>query len=132
MTHEISTICDFLFGSIRTNLPMDTADVRTNCTDGKRDLHIQKGPYQRVQDIYSMEQKDDTFPFPEHKIQAYQDVKRSARVLPWNNGNTLQFSSPPMTQNNPRKAPGKIRARWSNKSRYIPMKTKRPNPQKQQ
>ena len=40
----------------------------------------------------------------------------------------FQFSAPPMMQNNPRKrAPGKIRARWSNKSRYNPMKTKRPN-----
>ena len=33
-----------------------------------------------------------------------------------------------MAQNNPRKgAPGKIRARWSNKSRYNPVKAKRPN-----
>ena len=54
---------------------------------------------------------------------------REVRVLPWSNsGNTFQFSAPPVTQNNPRKrAPGKIRARWSNKSRYNPMKTKRPN-----
>ena len=49
-------------------------------------------------------------------------------MLPWNSGNTFQFSAPQMTQTNPRKrAPGKIRARWSNKSRYNPMKTKRPN-----
>ena len=47
-----------------------------------------------------------------HKIQAYQDDKRGERVLQWNNGNTFQFSTPPMTQNNQRKrAPGKIRAR---------------------
>ena len=34
----------------------------------------------------------------------------------------------PVTQINPRKrAPGKIRARWSNKARYNPMKSKTPN-----
>ena len=27
MAHEISPICNFLFGSIRTNLPMDTVDI---------------------------------------------------------------------------------------------------------
>ena len=51
---------------------------------------------------------------------------REMRVLQW--GNTFQFLAPPMTQTNPRKrAPGKIRARWSNKARYNPMKMKRPN-----
>ena len=38
------------------------------------------------------------FPCMRYKIQAYQDDKRSETVLPWNNGNTFQFSAPPMTQ----------------------------------
>ena len=43
------------------------------------------------------------------KIQAYQDDKRSETVVLWNNGNTFQFSVPPMAQNNPRnRAPGKL------------------------
>ena len=69
------------------------------------------------------------FPSLRCKIQAYQEDQRSEKVLPWSNsGNTFQFSTPPVTQNNPRKgAPGKIRARWSNKSRYNTMNTKRPN-----
>ena len=59
-------------------------------------------------------------------IQAYKDDQRDEKVLQW--GNTFQFSAPPVTQTNPRKrAPGKIRARWSNKARYNPMKMKRPN-----
>ena len=67
------------------------------------------------------------FPSWRRKIQVYQEDKRSVMVLPWNNGNTFQFSALPW-QNNPRKrAPRKIRARWSNKSRYNPMKAKRPN-----
>ena len=69
------------------------------------------------------------FPSLRHNIQAYQDDQRSERVLPWvNNGNTFQFSAPPETQTNPRRRdPGKIRSRWSNKARYNPIKTKRPN-----
>ena len=68
------------------------------------------------------------FPSLRHKIQVYQDDKRSERAFPWNNGNAFQFSVPPMMQNNPgKRAPGKIRVRWSKKSRYNPMKTKRPN-----
>ena len=69
------------------------------------------------------------FPSLRHKIQAYHNDQRSKRVLQWgNNGDTFQFSAPQVTQTNPRKrAPGKIRARWSNKARYNPIKTKRPN-----
>ena len=49
-------------------------------------------------------------------------------MLPWNNGKMFQCSAPPVTQNNPRKrVPHKIRARWSNKSRYNLTKAKRPN-----
>ena len=40
----------------------------------------------------------------------------------------FKFSATPMTQNKARKrAPGKIRARWSNKSRCSPIKAKRLN-----
>ena len=51
-------------------------------------------------------------------------------MLPWgNNGDSsFQFFAPPVTQTNPgKRAPGKIRARWSNKTRYNPIKTKRSN-----
>ena len=63
------------------------------------------------------------------KIQAYKDEQRDEKVLQW--CNSFQFPTHPLTQTtqaNPRKrAPGKIRARWSIKARYNPMKTKRPN-----
>ena len=99
---------------------------RIGCMDGKRDLHIHKGPHHRFHDIHPMEQKGDNFPSLRHKIQAYQDNQKSEKVLQW--GNTFQFAALPVTQTNQRKrAPGKIRARWSSKSRNNPMKTKRPN-----
>ena len=60
------------------------------------------------------------------KIQVYKDEQRDEKVLQW--GNSLQVSTPPVTQTNLRKrAPGKIRARSSNKARYNPMNMKRPN-----
>ena len=130
MAHEISPICDFLFGSIRTNLLIDTVDIELT-------LWMVKGIYTYGKDhtaestIFTpWSRKVTPFPSLGCKIQAYQDDKRSERVLSWNNGNTFHFSAPSMTQNNPRKrAPGKIGARWSSKSRYNPMKTKRPNTQ---
>ena len=128
MACEISAIGDFLFGSIRTNLPMETVDVELT-------VQMVKGIYTYGKDhimdsmIFTPWSKKVTpFPSLRSKIQAYQDDKRSERVLPWNNGNIFQFSAPPMMQNNPKKrSPGKIKARWSNKSRYNPMKAKRPN-----
>ena len=66
------------------------------------------------------------FPSLRCKIQAYKDDQRNKKILQWDN--SFQFSAPPVTQTNPRKrTPGKVRARWSNKARYYPMKTKRPN-----
>ena len=66
------------------------------------------------------------FPSLRCKLQAYTDKQRDERVLQWDN--SFQFSAPPATQTNLRKrAPSKIRARWSNKARYNPMKMKRLN-----
>ena len=49
--------------------------------------------------------------------------------MPWNNGNPVQFSTPPKTPRNPKKhATGKIRTRWSNRNhRFNPIKTSRFN-----
>ena len=77
--------------------------------------------------IFTPQSKKMTpFPSLRHKIQAYQDDKRSERVLSWNNGTTFQFFAPPMMQNNRgKRAPGKIRPSWLNKPRYNTMKAKR-------
>ena len=118
MVCEISPICDFLFGSMRTSLLMDTADIELT-------VWMVKGIYTYRKD-HAMESmiftpwSKNVIPFPSlrHKIQVYQDYKRNERLLPWNNGNTFQFSAPSMTSRNSRKrAPGKIRARWLSKSR---------------
>ena len=65
MACEISPICDFLFGSIRTNLLMDTVDVEVTVWMVKGIYMYRKGQHHRVHNIHSMEQKGDTFPLPE-------------------------------------------------------------------
>ena len=56
-------------------------------------------------------------------------IKRQNTMIPWNNGNMVQFSAPPRTPRNPRKcATGKIRTRWSNRNhRFNPIKISRFN-----
>ena len=128
MPHVFSPICDFLCGLIRTGLLTDTVDVELT-------VQMVKGIYTYRKDhtiestIFTpWSKKGIPFLSFRHMIQAYQDDKRSETVLPWNNGNIFQFSAPSMTSRNPRKrATGKIRARQSSKSRYNPMKVRRPN-----
>ena len=102
---------------------------RIDCTDRKRVYMYRKDHTMESMIFTPWSKKVTPFPSLRHKIQAYQDYQWRERVLPWNNkGNTFHFSASPLTQNNPRKrAPGKIRARWSNKSRYNPMNTKKPH-----
>ena len=105
---------------------MDTVDVGLTVWMVKGIYNYRKDHTVESTIFTPWSKKVTPFPSLRHKIQAYQDDKRSERVLPWNNGNMFQFSAPPMMQNNPTKrASGKIRARWSNKSRYNPMKTKK-------
>ena len=72
------------------------------------------------------------FPSLRHKIQAFQDKRGHQMALPWNTGRTFQFFSPPnMPRNSRKRTPDKIRTRWSDKNRFNPIKTTRPNtPQK--
>ena len=91
MACEISPICDLLFRSIRTSLPMDTIDAELT-------VWMVKGIYTYRKDhtvesmIFTLRSKK-VIPFPSlrHKIQAYQDDKRGETELPCNNGKTFQF-----------------------------------------
>ena len=81
MACEISPICNFLFGSIRTNLWMDTVDVELT-------VQMVKGIYTYRKDhtvdsmIFTAWNKKVTpFPSLRCKIQAYQDDQRNVKVL---------------------------------------------------
>ena len=81
MACKISPICDFFFGSIRTNLLMDTVDVELT-------VWMVKGIYMYRKD-HTMEsmiftpwsKKVTPFPSLRCKIQAYQDDQRNEKVL---------------------------------------------------
>ena len=126
MVHEISPICNFLFGSIRTNLLTYLVDVELMVQMVKGIYTYRKDHTTESMTFIPWNKKVTPFPSLRHKIQPHQANQRNEKVLQW--GNTLRISAPPVTQTNPRKrTPGKIRARWSNKARYNPIKTKRPN-----
>ena len=98
---------------------------RTDCTDGKRHLHIQKGWHHGVHDIHSLR----------HKMQAYQDNQRSDRVLPWGNSghSSFQFSAPQWHRlNQERRFLAKSEPGGQTKLDTIPWRLKDPICQKQQ
>ena len=129
MARDISLICDFIFGSIRRNLPMDTVDV---------DLTVRmiKGIYtyhkdHTVESTICTPWSKTVTPFPSlrRKIQAFKDDMRQNVTMPWNNEHMVQFFAPPKTPRNLRKHTlGKIRTRWSKRNhRFNPIKTRRLN-----
>ena len=103
MAREISPICNVIFRLIRTCLPTDMVDT---------DLHVRtvKGIYTYRKDhttesmIFTPWSKK-VIPFPSlrWKIQAFQYDKRQEMTIPWNDGNTFQFSAPPKMPRNLRK-----------------------------
>ena len=101
MACEISPACDFLFGLIRISLLMDTVDVELTAWMVKG-IYMYRKDHTTESTIFTPWSKKVT-PLPSHrlKIQAHQENKRNETELPWNNGNTFQFSPPPMMSRNP-------------------------------
>ena len=125
MAREISPICNFIFGSICTGLPMDTVDVELM-------IRTVKGIYTYRKDnmakstVFSPWSRT-VIPFPSlcKKVQAFQDENR--QMSAWNKGHaTSYFSAPP--QPKCRCTLGKTRTRWSNwRNCFNPIKTKQYN-----
>ena len=58
----------------------------------------------------------------------FQDNKRQNTTIPWNDGNTVQFSAPPkITRNLRKQTTGKITTRWSGRNQFNPIKMRKPN-----
>ena len=89
MAHEISPICDFLFRSFRTSLPMDKVDVELTVQMAKGIYTYRKDPTAESMICDPWSKKVIPFPSLRHKIHAYQDDKRGETELPWNNGNNF-------------------------------------------
>ena len=90
MAREISPVCNFIFGSIQTGLPMDTVDV-------EHTVRTLKGIYTYRKDHMAKSMvfspwSTTIIPFPSlrRKIQAYQQTSA------WNKGHAmLYFSTQP-------------------------------------
>ena len=126
MAWEISPMCDFIFGSIRTSLLTDKVDVGLT-------IQVVKGIYKYRKDhtavstIFTWWSKK-VIPFPSLrcKIQAFWDDKRQEMALPWNDSSAFQLSAPPKMPRNPwKRTTGKIRTRWLGKNRFNPIKARR-------
>ena len=128
MAREISPICDFILRAIRTYLPTDSVDVDLTITTVKGIYTYRKDHTTGSTTFTPWNKKVLPFPSLRWKIEAFQDDKRQNTTIPWNDGNTVQFSAPPKMPRNPRKhTTGKIRARWSGRNQFNPKKTRRPN-----
>ena len=128
MAREIGPVCDFIFASICTSLPMNTVDVELT-TRMVKDIYTYRKDHMAESMVFSPWSRT-VIPFPSlwSKIQPFQDESRQA--MTWNNNNPMpQSSAPSKPKCNPRKcAPGKTRTRWSNqKHRFNPIKTDRFN-----
>ena len=118
MAREISPVCDFIFGSIRTNLQMDMVDLDLTIRMVKGIYTYQKDHTAESMIFTSWSKSIIPFPSLRCKIQVFQDEKRQSATSPWNNGSMVQFSAPPRSQKSPRNprkhAIGKTRTQWSN------------------
>ena len=93
MAREISPVCDFIFRSIHTGLPMDTVGVELM-------IRMVKGIYTYRKDhtaestVFSPWSRP-VIPFPSlcRKIQAFQDENRQATA--WDNNNAMPYLSAP-------------------------------------
>ena len=90
MAREISLICNFIFRSIHTGLPMDTVDMELM-------IRMVKGIYMYRKDhmaksmVFSPWNRT-VIPFPSlcKKIQVFQDENRQASV--WNKGHATSYT----------------------------------------
>ena len=128
MAREIRSICNFIFGMIRTCLLTDTVDVDLTVRRVKG-IYTYRKDHTTESTIFTLwSKKVILFPSLRWEIQAFQDDKRQNMTIPWNEGNAFQFSAPPKVPRNPRKhTTGKIRTRWSGRNRFNPIKMRRPN-----
>ena len=127
MAREINPVCDFIFESIHTGLPMDMVDVEFT-------IRVVKGIYKYRKDHMAkstmFSQWSGTItPFPslQRKIQVYQD--RNNQMLAWNKGHAESYF-PTQPQPKCRHTSGKTRTRWSNqRNKFNLIKTEHYNMQ---
>ena len=119
MTREISPMHDFIFGSIRTGLLMDTVDVELMVRMVKGIYTYRKDHMAKSTMFSTWSQTVSPFPSLQRKIQAYQD--KNNQMSAWNKGHAVPYF-PTQPQPKHRCTSGKTRSRWSNwRNRFNPI-----------
>ena len=96
-------MCDFMFGSIRTSLPMDTVDVdlTKQMVNG---IYMYRKDHMTESIIFTLQSKKVIpFLFFRCKIQAFQGDKRQVMALLSNDGSMFHFSALPKMPRNSKK-----------------------------
>ena len=94
MVRIISPICDIIFASIRTSLPMDTVDVDLTIWTVKRIHMYRKDHTEESMTFTPWSKKVIPFPSLRWKTQAFQDDKRQETTVPWNDGSAFFLPLP--------------------------------------
>ena len=121
MAREISPICNFIFGSIRTGLLTDTVNVELMVRMVKG-IYTYKRDHTAKYTVFSPWSRT-IIPFPslQRKIQAYQDENN--QMTAWNKGHAASYP-PSQPQPKCRHTSGMTRTRWSNqRNRFNLIKT---------
>ena len=120
MAREISTVCNFIFGSIWTGLLTDMVDVELTIGMVKGIYTYRKDHMAESMVFLPWSRTMISFHSLHKKIQAYQDENRETSV--WNKGYAAPYF-PTQPQPKCRCTSGKTRTRWSNwKQRFNPIK----------
>ena len=130
MAREISSICNFIFGSVWSGLLMDTVDIEVTVRTVKG-IYTYRRDHMAKFTVFSPWSRT-IMPFPSlsRKIQAFQDNNKLTSV--WNKGHAAPCF-PTQAQPEQRHTLGKTRIRWSNwRHRFNHIKTELYNMQDQE
>ena len=127
MAREISPICNFIFRSIQTGLPMDTVNIELMVRMVKCIYTYRKDHMAESMVFSSWSRTVIPFPSLQRKIKAYQD--KNNQTSAWNKGHDAPYF-PTQPQPKHRHTSGKTRTRWFNwRNRFNPIKTEHYNMQ---
>ena len=104
MAREISPICNFIFGLIRTCLLTVIVDIDLTIQTVKRIYTYRKDHTMESTIFTPWSKKVIPFPSLRQKIQAFQDNKRQETMIPWNDGKHIPIFCPFQDTRKPKKA----------------------------
>ena len=107
MAREINPVCDFFFGIMCMNLPIDTVDMELTPLRTVQGIYIYYKDHTVETTIFTLWSKSVTpFPSLRKKIKAFKEESKGQMMLTW----ATSDSAPTRPSKTPRKCtPGKVR-----------------------